>query len=98
MCFAELRSLDNKGQFIGKHPFISQKSERDELTQLLKDSPSEFVKRMHNIELNISRYSSHLKSDKFSEEKKKTEALNLKKFQAQLELYNEILNTVINGK
>lgn len=98
LCFAELRALNNKGEFIGKHPFISQRSEREELTQLLRDNPSEFVKRMHNIELNISRYTSHLNSDKFTKEKKKSEAANLQKYQLQLDLYTDILNSVINGK
>lgn len=98
LCFAELRSLNNKGKFIGKHPFIAQKSEREELTELLHASPTEFVKRIHNIELNISRYNSHLKSTKFSKEKKETEAANLQKYLQQLELYNDILTSEINGR
>lgn len=98
LCFAELKSLNNSGKFIGKHPFIEQRSEREILVQLLRSNPSEFVKRMHNIELNISRYTSHLNSKKFSAEKKETEAEHLRKYRAQLDLYNEILQNVIDGR
>lgn len=52
---------------------------------------------MHRIEMNITRYSSHLNSSKISEDKKKLAQGNLDKFKAALAMYEDILKTVING-
>ena len=98
LCFAELRSLDSRGEFIGKHRFIAERDERQRLTELLRSDPLGYVRDMHNIELNISRYSSHLKSDKFSAERKVLEQANLDRHRQQLHLYSDILMEVINGK
>lgn len=98
LCFAELRSLDSRGEFIGKHRFIAERDERQRLTELLRSDPLGYVRDMHNIELNISRYSSHLKSDKFSAERKVLEQANLDRHRQQLRLYSDILMEVINGK
>lgn len=57
----------------------------------------EFTREMYRIEMNISRYSSHLNSPKLSPEKKKQAQANLDKFQAAQKMYEEILKTVING-
>lgn len=57
----------------------------------------EFTREMYRIEMNISRYSSHLNSPKLSAEKKKQAQANLDKFQAAQKMYEEILKTVING-
>ena len=57
----------------------------------------EFTREMHRIEMNITRYSSHLNSSKLTTEKKKLAQANLDKFKAALAMYEEILKTVING-
>lgn len=97
LCHEELRSFSKTGEFKGKHPFIAQRSERDRATALLKENPVEFTREMYRIEMNISRYSSHLNSPKLSPEKKKQAQANLDKFQAAQKMYEEILKTVING-
>ena len=97
LCYDELRSFSKTGEFKGKHPFIAQRSERDRVMQLLREDPVEFTKEMHRIEMNITRYSSHVNSAKLSTEKKKLAQSNLEKFQASLKMYEEILKTVING-
>lgn len=97
LCYSELRAFDKTGKFQGKHPFISQRSERDRALTLLKENPVEFTREMHRIEMNITRYSSHLNSSKISADKKKLAQANLDKFKAALAMYEEILKTVING-
>ena len=97
LCHSELRAFSKTGEFLGKHPFIAQRSERDRATALLKENPVEFTREMHRIEMNITRYSSHINSPKLSEEKKKQALANLNKFKAALAMYEEILKTVING-
>ena len=97
LCYDELRSFSESGSFRGKHPFITQRSERERVTALLKENPVEFTREMHRIEMNISRYSSHLNSQKISPERKKLAAANLEKFKASLAMYEEILKDVINA-
>lgn len=97
LCHSELRSFSNSGKFIGKHPFISERSERERATALLKENPVEFTRELHRIEMNITRYSSHLNSSKLSADKKKLAQANLDKFKAALAMYEDILKTVING-
>lgn len=97
LCHDELRTFSATGSFRGKHPFITQRSERERVTDLLHDDPVEFTREMHRIEMNISRYSSHLNSSKIPPEKKKLAAANLEKFKATLAMYEDILKTVING-
>lgn len=97
LCHSELKAFSDSGSFLGKHPFISQRSERERVTALLREDPVEFTREMHRIEMNITRYSSHLNSQKLTPEKKKLAAANLEKFQAALSMYEEILKSVING-
>lgn len=97
LCHEELRSFSKVGEFKGKHPFIAQRSERDRAIELLRKNPVEFTKEMHRIEMNISRYSSHVNSNKLSIEKKKLAQANLEKFQAALKMYEEILKSIIHG-
>lgn len=71
ICFDELRQFDRTGQFIGKHPFIAQKSERERVADLLRSDPDRYFEERKNIELNITRYTSQIGSTRFSEDKKK---------------------------
>ena len=97
LCFTELRNFDRNGAFLGKHPFIAQRTQRERLLDLLRTDPIAFTEEMHRIRLNISRYQSHLNSAKFPAEKKKQEQANLEKFKTALSLCEEVLKSVING-
>lgn len=61
MCFSELRNFNATGQFLGRHPFISAKSERERVLETLKQNPETYFQERKNIELNITRYRSQLK-------------------------------------
>ena len=91
LCFQELRSFNDKKTFIGKHPFIAQRSERERVEQLLKDNPSAFLDEMKNIDGNIARYKSHVKSSKYTGDKLKREQDNLQRYEALKKMYQEIL-------
>ncbi|MGM9763347.1 MAG: hypothetical protein ACI3ZQ_04945 [Candidatus Cryptobacteroides sp.] len=95
-CFAELKKLNDTGHFIGKHPFISQQSERERVTELLKSNPDAYFQERKNIDLNITRYTSQLNSKKLGQEKKVLAAENLERYKALLTMYKEILNEVVN--
>ena len=95
VCFDELRQFDRTGQFLGKHPFIAQKSERERVTDLLSSDPDRYFEERKNIELNITRYTSQIGSSRFSEEKKKKFQELLEQHQASLYMYREIFNEFI---
>lgn len=97
LCFSELRAFNNTGRFLGKHPFIAQADERSRVTALLTSDPDAYFEERKNIELNITRYQSHLNSKKTSKEKKKRAQSNLEKYQARLVLYKEILKNRIQS-
>lgn len=99
LCFSELRNYNDRGTFFGKHPFITQASERDRVAELLRTNPTSFLDEFKNIDSNITRYRSHVKSKKYTEEQRKREEDNLRKYEALKAMYQEILdNTIkING-
>ncbi len=95
ICFDELRSFNRTGEFLGKHPFIAQKTERERVADLLRSDPDRYFEERKNIELNITRYTSQMGSDRFSEEKKKKFAELLELHQASLAMYREIFNEFV---
>ena len=42
LCFDELRSLNDKGAFLGRHPFITMKSEKERIDELLRTDPEKY--------------------------------------------------------
>ena len=90
LCFQELRHLNDKGKFIGQHPFISQKSEREQVFQMLKDDPEKYFDERKKIEDNISRYSSQINGKKSSEAVRERAKASLEKYQVKLQLYKDV--------
>ncbi len=98
VCFNELRSFNNTGKFLGKHPFISTKDERSRIFDILRRNPEEYFQERKNVELNISRYSSQVNSPKLDDDKKEKARTNLEKFQALLQVFKDVFNEFIKGK
>lgn len=96
LCFNELKSFNDTGKFIGKHPFIKQKDERQRISELLRTDPNRYFDERKNIELNITRYSSQLNSKKATREQKDRSAANLEKFKTTLQLYKEVFNEFVS--
>lgn len=95
VCFDELRAFDRTGKFLGKHPFIAHKTERERVVDLLRSNPDRYFEERKNIELNITRYTSQIGSNRFAEEKKKKFAELLELHQASLTMYREIFNEFV---
>lgn len=98
LCFAELKSFNDTGRFMGRHPFIKEKDERTRVLEVLRTDPDRYFEERKNIELNITRYSSQINSKKVSPERKKRAAENLDKFRVMLQMYREIFDGFIKGK
>lgn len=95
LCFDELKNFNDKGEFLGEHPFISQKDERERVIELLKNDPEAFFSERKNIELNITRYTSQLNGKKATVAQKEAARANLEKHQAKLRLFREVFAEVI---
>lgn len=59
--FDELRSFNDTGKFLNKHPLLSSRSELSKLTDLFRRDPAEFLHQHKLTEDNIKRYRSYLK-------------------------------------
>ena len=94
-CFAELRSFNHTGKFLGRHPFVTESDERSRVKALLKDDPDRYFDERKNVELNITRYSSQLNSKKTTKEQKVRAQENLEKYQARLQMYKDIFKECI---
>ena len=95
LCFSELKSFNDTGKFIGKHPFIRQTDERQRVAELMKTDPDRYFDERKNIELNITRYSSQLNGKKATPEQKDRAVVNLEKFKTALQLYKEVFNEFV---
>ena len=95
MCFNELRSFNNTGKFLGKHPFIESKDERSRIFDLLRRDPEAYFQERKNVELNIARYSSQVNSAKLDADKKEKAKSNLEKYQAVLQVFKDVFSELI---
>ena len=95
LCFSELKSYNDTGQFIGRHPFIRLKDERARIEDLLRTDPDRYFDERKNVELNITRYSSQLNGQKSTPEQKERAYANLEKFKSALSLYREVFNEFV---
>lgn len=59
--FDELRSFNDTGKFLNRHPLLSSRSELSKLVELFRQDPAEFLHQHKLTEDNIKRYRSYLK-------------------------------------
>lgn len=95
MCFNELRSFNNTGKFLGKHPFIESRDERSRIFDLLRRDPEAYFQERKNVELNIARYSSQTNSKKLDADKREKAGVNLQKFRALLQVYKDVFAEIV---
>lgn len=88
--FRELESFNNTGEFLNKHPLVTQFSMREQLKKLLRDDPETFLEEYANTRENVKRYRSFLNNPNRSSDQKKLDEINLKKHSEKLHLMKEI--------
>lgn len=98
LCFSELLNFDRRGEFLGRHPFIKERNERDRVAELLRTNPDGYFEERKNIELNITRYSSIARSGKSSNGQKEKALGNLQRHEALLQMYREIFNEFVDNE
>lgn len=70
LCFQELRNFNDRGEFLGRHPLVKDGDELSELREKLLKDPEGFLQESKNADLNITRYTSYIGSDKYTDEQK----------------------------
>lgn len=96
LCREELTSFNNKGHFLGQHPIIAENKFHKEMSELLKNNPDEFMRKLKNAQLNIGRYSSYIRDPrKRAAVDTNTEKLN--HWQFKLNIMSSILKDSLNG-
>lgn len=98
LCFSELRSFNKTGEFLSKHPFISQKDERTRIKELMLNDPNRYFEERMNVEMNIKRYSSQINGKKASAEVRQRAGANLERFKIILALYEEVFDEFIKSR
>ena len=93
--FDELRSFNDTGKFLNRHPLLSSRSEFSKLIDLFRRNPAEFLHQHKLTEDNVKRYRSYLKrSDRKDRRASDREALarhqeRNRLFKMVLEEYNK---------
>ena len=95
--FDELRSFNDTGKFLNRHPLLSSRSELSKLVELFRRDPAEFLHQHKLTEDNIKRYRSYLKrSDRKDRRAADREALA--RHQERQRLFKMVLEEFNNKK
>lgn len=91
LAFEELQHFNDTGTFRYRHPLIIHYSLRAELLELKRKNPDEFLDQYANARDNVKRYSSFLNNKTRTKEQKAKDKENLKKHEARIEVFKEVL-------
>ncbi|MFH0757339.1 MAG: hypothetical protein V2B15_08640 [Bacteroidota bacterium] len=91
LAFAELSHFNDHGTFKYEHPLIVEFSLRSELITLKKKDPGEFLNKFADARDNVKRYKSFLNNKSRIEQKKALDRENLKKYEARVAVFKEVL-------
>lgn len=88
--FEELKTYNDTGKFIYKHPLLKGKSEFNELVKLFKKDPAEFLHKHKNVLDNIKRYKSYIKRDD-RKDKRASDRENLQRHQERERMFKMVM-------
>lgn len=89
--FDELKSYNQTGIFLFKHPLVVHHSFSSELEQMLRRDPILFLENYTKCVGNIKRYSSFINSSKKSDTEKQNARENRNRHQEQQAIYHTVL-------
>lgn len=98
VCFDELRSFNNQGRFLDRHPFVRVNDEFSRLKELLLTAPDDFMKEYRNAGQNVSRYKAKLNGKSLTDEKRESLTELLRKWSAKEEIMRECLKMNLYGR
>lgn len=90
LAFDELKAYNDTGRFLYKHPLIKDKSEFNELVQLFRRDPSEFLRKHKNVLDNIKRYKIYLKRADRADHRD-TDRTNLQRHQERERMFKMVM-------
>ena len=83
LAFIELSHFEKTKTFIGLHPLVLQRNERERLEQLLINNTPLFMSEIVNAENNIRRYNSQIKKEKYRNEEERINWLDIVKRESE---------------
>ena len=90
LAFDELKSYNDTGKFLYKHPLVKDKSEFNELVRLFRLDPSEFLRKHKNVLDNIKRYRIYLKRDD-RKDRRDSDRANLQRHQERERMFKMVM-------
>jgi len=91
LAFDELKSFQETGSFLYRHPLIVRFSLRAELLDLKRRDPESFLNKFADARDNVKRYKSFLNSKTRTDEQKALDRENLKKHEGRVDIFADIL-------
>jgi tRNA U34 5-carboxymethylaminomethyl modifying enzyme MnmG/GidA len=89
-CFKELESYNNTGKWLFIHPLIIHESEYNQLVELRRKNPQEFLRQYVATVGNVKRYKSFIKQES-RQSKRKTDKLHLQAHIDRENIFKSIL-------
>ena len=96
LCFSELQSYNDTGQWRYKHPFVIHQSERARLEELKRRDPEAFLRKYANCSYNIKRYISFLKNDTRAD-RRESDKKNLTRYRELETIFKDIISNETNN-
>ncbi|MCD6345996.1 MAG: hypothetical protein J7L96_01110 [Bacteroidales bacterium] len=91
LCFKELQSFNDSGNFLLEHPLVSHYSLREELQRMLSGNPERFLDEFYKTKGNVARYRSYLNKKKSGKHEKERWQDQLKKHVEREAIMKELL-------
>lgn len=95
ICFSELQSFNDVGQWKNKHPFVVHQSERSKLEELKRRDPESFLRKYTNCSYNIKRYKSYLRNNTRTD-KRESDRKNLIRYRELETVFKAIISNETN--
>jgi hypothetical protein len=92
LSFKELKTYNDTGTWLNKHPLLEHFSIRFQLRELLDKKPDEFLDEFTKTSGYVSRYKSYLNNSKRTEEEHANDKKNLGKHAEKEQIMRELLN------
>lgn len=91
LAFKELKTFNDKGKWLNKHPLLRNFSIKTKYSELLRKNPTDFLAEYTNTANNVNRYKSFLNNKDRSPNQHEKDRDNLKKHYEREEIMREVL-------
>lgn len=91
LCFRELKSLNDAGDFEYRHPYLKNQKDYDELISLWKSDREQFIRSYQNCRNNIDRYNGRANRKGATEKEIEDALVKKQQFEERAVIFKKIL-------